>query len=89
MTFNELKKHLTAFGLWKKTEPFYNPDGTMKDFEAMETGITKYSSSERAIIRAITDLYHNRDTIYFNELINALDQENIYRLIQIIRQIRK
>jgi len=89
MTFNELKKHLTAFGLWKKTEPFYNPDGTMKDFEAMETGITKYSSSERVLILALTDLYHNRDTVFFNELINTLDRENIYRLIQIIRQIRK
>ena len=89
MTFQELKNHLIAFGLLEKVEEFYNPDGSIKSFDAMEAGIKKYSSSQRNIIKGLTDLYHNRNTVFFNDLINSLDRENIYRLIQVIKQIRK
>lgn len=89
MTFNELKKHLTAFGLWGKTERFYNPDGSIKDFEALDEGIRVYSSSEKVLIKAMTDLYHNRDTVFFNELINALDGDNLDRLAEIIKMTPK
>jgi len=88
MTFDQLKTAMESFGLWEKVRGFYRKDGRIHDFEALETGIKKYSTSERALILAFTDWYHGRNTVYFNELIQALDQENIFKLIQVIRQLK-
>jgi len=88
MTFNQLKTAMESFGLWEKVRGFYRKDGRIHDFDALEDGIKKYSTSERALILAFTDLYHGRNTIFFNELIQALDTENIFKLIQVIRQLK-
>jgi len=88
MTFNQMKKIMESFGLWEKVRGFYREDGRIHDFEALEEGIKKYSTSERALILAFTDLYHGRDTIYFNELIQCLDQKNMDRLIRVIRHLK-
>lgn len=88
MTFDQLKTAMESFGLWEKVRGFYRKDGRIHDFEALEDGIKKYSTSERALILAFTDWYHGRNTVYFNEVIQALDQENIYKLIQMVRQLK-
>jgi hypothetical protein len=81
MEFTDLKVILSSFGLWVKVSAAYNPDGSVKDFKMLEKLTEKLARSERAIIRAMTGLYHNRNTVSFTELYNALDRTNTDKLI--------
>lgn len=81
MEFADLKIILSGFGLWPKVSAAYNPDGTVKDFELLEKMTEKLSRSEKVIIDAMTGLYHNRKTVSFTELYNALDGVNTDKFI--------
>jgi len=81
MEFTDLKIILSGFGLWAKVSAAYNTDGSVKDFKMLEKLTEKLASSEKAIIDALTGLYHNRKTVSFTELYNALDNVNTDKFI--------
>ncbi len=81
LSFEDLKVVLSSFGLWPKVSAAYNTDGSIKDFALLDNLTRKLSRSERAIIQAITGLYHNRKTVTFTELYNALDKVNTDKMV--------
>lgn len=81
MEFSDLKVILSSFGLWVKVSGAYNPDGSIKDFKMLEKMNEKLARSERAIINAMTGLYHNRKTVTLTEIYNALDRVNTEKFV--------
>ncbi len=76
-----MKVILAGFGLWAKVSPAYNPDGSLKSFGLLEKLVERCSRSEKAIIRAVVGVYHNKKTVSFTELYNALDVVNKEKLM--------
>ena len=81
MEFIDLKVILSGFGLWAKVSPAYNPDGSVKSFELLDKLVERCSRSEKAIISAVTGIYHARKTVSFTELYNALDRVNTEKMV--------
>ena len=82
MTFNALKQALKDFGLLEYVEELYSPEGKIEDFELLEDRIIKLSTSQRLLIKALTDVYHGRETVFFIELVDVLDRDNREKLIK-------
>ena len=82
MTFNALKQALRDFGLLEYVRDLYSPEGQIEDFDLLEERISKVSSSQGQLIGALTDIYHNRDTVSLNSLVRTLDADNRDKLIK-------
>lgn len=78
MTFEDVRAILEDFDLWRKVAPFATSTGLNE--ENLEEA--KFSTSERLIIKAVLDIYHDRKTVYFRDLVRFLDKANRLRLLQ-------
>jgi len=76
MTFKQLKEALREFGLLEYIDDLYSPEGMVKDYDLLDQRLSKLSSSQALLIGALTDIYHNRQTVYFMDLVNVLDETN-------------
>ena len=81
MKFSDLKVILSSFDLWEKVSGAYNPDGSVKDFKMLDKTINKLTTMEKVVIKAMTGIYHNRNTVAFTELCNTLDRTSTDKLI--------
>ena len=80
MTLEDLKAILEDFDLWRKVAPFATSTGLNE--KGLEEAMTKFSTSEKLIINAILDVYHDRKGVYFRDLVRYLDKANTLKMLQ-------
>ncbi len=80
MTFKQLKNTLREWSLLDMVEDLYSSEGMVKDYDLLDQRLSKLSSSQAVLIGALTDIYHGRQTVYFTDMVNVLDKENVKRL---------
>jgi len=80
MTLDDVFEILKDFGLFDKIRPFITSTGL--DEKGLEEAMTKFSTSEKLIINAILDVYHDRKGVYFRDLVRYLDKANTLKMLQ-------
>jgi len=80
MTFKQLKETLREWSLLDMVEDLYSSEGMVQDYDLLDQRLSKLSSSQAILIGALTDIYHGRQTVYFADMVNVLDKENVKRL---------